>query len=83
MVIQNKGNKMRVRELEKSCSFKPIVVEIVIETEDEFSELWHRINATGSSVKIGASNTINLPTHFSNCEKIWELMEKIRIEKGL
>lgn len=43
--------------VEKTTEFKPIKIELVIETKDELLELWHRLNVC--PVKIAECSSSN------------------------
>lgn len=40
---------MKVQVKEKEKKFKPIVLEVTIESEEELCDLWHRMNAVVGS----------------------------------
>ena len=49
---------MKVKQInnEEPIEFKPIQIELTIESEDELLELWHRLNIGFHSVKDSSSD---------------------------
>lgn len=61
-------------EVKENAVFQPIELKLVIETEEELCDLWHRLNAGSNSVNKGSSK-IKYEANDCNYE-LWNQIDK-------
>lgn len=60
----------------QSRKFNPIHINLVIESEDELCELWHRLNISVEKLKKTASGDVPFPTVTGNKNSaLWDIID--------
>lgn len=81
-----KINNMKVKQVTKKDRFKPVTIEITIETEKELLNLWNRMNVSPSIISSASSHN-NVPFDKVNDGEVtlpvWQELNNIKKERKL
>ena len=72
---------MKISIVKQEKTFKPIVLNITIESEEELCALWHRMNIAGIKIKespdySGTDHLVHGPESFDTHE-LWEELDSL------
>jgi len=67
---------MKVKQIEKDIKFKPITLEITIESQKELDDLYHRL-----CINCSQGFDEHITEHHSPNRKIWETIRDINITR--
>lgn len=69
---------MKVKTYDGDVEFKPVKVQLTIESENELLELYHRLNISMDVIKKNRSKYVSLPSNEGSVTRIfWEAVEKL------
>lgn len=74
---------MQVKNKEDDEKFKPITLEIVIESEEELCSLWHRLNINSEQLDPVYSSKDTLKYPIRNDRILWEHLDGLVRKRNL
>ncbi len=76
---------MRVREKTEEPKFHPVKIEIILESEEEIAELWHRLNISkfqlSEYIKEQNEFTFDTMGNSSTIIELWRIIDSIADNK--